>query len=329
MRDQGSSPAIDVLLATHNGERFVAEQILSVLAQTHVSLRVLVSDDCSCDNTLAIVDGIASADPRVEVVCRGRRHGSACANFMWLLRHTDADYVMPCDQDDVWLPHKVSTMLETMRAQERMTGVDTPTLVFSDMCVVDEDLEVLCASFERYSRIDASRTAFRHVLAQSVGSGNAMMANRALVRSVVRTPSAQPMIMHDWWMSLVAAAFGTIAHVDEATVLYRQHGANANGALRFSVGKRLSQPRDMWHRFALTVEQAASFEEVYGPSLSADDRATLRRYARIASEGTARRVLDLCASGAWKLGTRKAGQLFGALAWSRYGNGRPRAAAGR
>lgn len=310
-----SDPCVNVLMATHNGERFVAEQIDSVLEQTYPHFRLLVSDDCSSDSTLYIVRRFACLDSRVCLASCHRRFGSVSANFLWLLHHSRSDYALLCDQDDVWLPNKIDQTLRRMRELEELHGKDTPLLVFTDMQVVDAGLVPIASSFERYARIDATRTSFVQVLAQSVGSGNTMMANRALVELLAQTPEDQNMIMYDWWLSIVAAAFGALAHVPQKTLLYRQHDANVNGASRFSTFGWAFRFDDMRQSFSRTVLQAQSFESIYGEQLEECKRELLRRFAAIEEQFFPARIASLCATGAWKSGTRKVGQIVGAASW--------------
>ena len=136
-------------MATYNGSCFVGEQIESIQSQTYRNWRLLVSDDCSTDGTLDVVKRFACIDSRIQIISEGVKHGGAKENFFSLMRHSDSRYCMFCDQDDVWLPEKISNTFASMR---RLEGEyqDVPLLVFTDMKVVDGNLATIHESFERF-----------------------------------------------------------------------------------------------------------------------------------------------------------------------------------
>jgi len=156
----------------------------------------------------------------------------ACGNFGRLLQHSDADYVLLSDQDDVWLPGRISKPLARIKAVEQDLGADTPVLAHTDLVVADENLRTIARSFWSYRHLDPYRgIRLNQLLVQNVVTGCASMMNRALARLASPIP-ALGVPMHDWWLALVASAFGRIEVIPEATVLYRQHPTNHVGATR-------------------------------------------------------------------------------------------------
>ncbi|WP_137652799.1 glycosyltransferase family 2 protein [Bifidobacterium moukalabense] len=306
-----SAASVDILMATYNGEKYVGEQIESIQAQSFNNWRLLISDDCSSDDTLEIVKKYAEQDPRIIVVSQGKRYGSAKLNFMSLLTAADAPYVMFCDQDDVWLPKKIELTLAKMHELEHLSLERQPLLVFTDMKVVDKHLGIIADSFESYSNIDSSRVMFRQILAQSVGAGCTMMINRDLQEDISGYAPSNGIIMHDWWLTLVAAAFGQIGHVSVPTSLYRQHGNNAVAAKDFSLVDRITHMRRMIRNVNKTITQACCFDSIYGDVLRTDQKKTLSYYIKsYKGKNVFVRVISLIRSGCWKKGTRKIGQLI-------------------
>lgn len=233
VRSSDPPVAVDIVVATYNGAAHLRAQLDSLLAQTHSSWRALIRDDGSTDATLDVVrEYVARFPDRFELVVDGRRAGGAAANFGLLLERAAAPYVMCCDQDDVWLPDKVERFVRAMRFHEGVFGEDTPLLVHSDLQVVGADLAVLHPSFWAYQHLDpAWPERFGRALTQNVVTGCALMANRALLARALPVPPEA--VMHDWWLALVASAFGRVVALPEATVLYRQHGRNDVGAKRW------------------------------------------------------------------------------------------------
>ncbi len=310
-----SEPLIDILMATYNGERFVGEQIESIQAQTYKNWRLLISDDCSSDETLEVVRRYADADAdeRIRVVSEGVRYGGAKENFFALIAKSDAPYCMFCDQDDVWLPEKIEKTFDLMRELETQEGSDKPLLVFTDMKVVDGQLNVINESFERFSSIDPGRTKFPQVVAQSLGAGCTMMVNKCVCNLAMRIDSYDSVIMHDWWLCLVAAAFGRIGYLNEPTSLYRQHDFNEIGALEYSPVKRASHFDQMKKSVADTVRQARAFQEYFEGLLSPDDATSLSEFIAAGNTAGIAAIAHLARSCCWKKGLRKAGQIVVAI----------------
>ena len=305
-------PQVDILLATYNGERFVGVQIRSIQAQTYKNWRLLVSDDCSDDGTLDVVRGFAAEDNRIFVVSEGVRYGGAKDNFFALMNCSDAAYCMFCDQDDVWLSEKVEKSLSALRMLEGEYGADMPLLVFCDMKVVDEKLNVIHDSFERSSRFDPNRLSFKQLLAHNVAAGCCMLFNRPLLKICLCSDGKDAM-MHDWWVMLAASAFGQISYIDQALSLYRQHGGNEVGANEYSPFERAKNSDFLVSQFLLSTQQALAFGNTYGDVLS---QSHLKSLSYFAMSGQATnpfsRVEKLLLSGCWKSGARKLGQIFAA-----------------
>lgn len=248
---------VDILLATYNGERYLAEQIESLLAQTFDDWRVIARDDGSSDRTVRILEDYAARHPGRFVLIEDSDAGlGACGNFGRLMEHSTAHYVMFCDQDDVWLPWKIETLMTAMRELEAECGSDAPLLVHSDLRVVDEQLNPIASSFWVYQGGDPSfARSLPRLLAQNVITGCACLCNRRLVE--LSLPLPDDSLMHDWWIALVAAAIGRVETLRAVTVLYRQHGSNTLGAKRLGVlamlGRVLSDPVGAFYRTRRTL----------------------------------------------------------------------------
>ncbi|MEI7548294.1 MAG: glycosyltransferase, partial [Actinomycetota bacterium] len=125
---------VSVAMATYNGERWVAEQLLSILGQTRTPDQIVVCDDASTDGTLKVVDELAALHPSLIRVIRNTSNVGYILNFERAIEHTDGDIVLLSDQDDIWVPHKIETLL---------AGLDRSQadLAFSDVTVVDSQLQ--------------------------------------------------------------------------------------------------------------------------------------------------------------------------------------------
>jgi len=272
---------IEVLLGTHNGEKYLAEQIDSVLGQGNVELHVIARDDGSSDGTAGILDRYAREHAGRFALARSSGRLGSGGNFGVLLEESGAPYVALCDQDDVWKPHKLNTLLARMRALEHEFGKRTPLLVHSDLEVVDPALNCLARSFWAHGGIDPARCALRQILVKNTVTGCALLANRALVD--LARPMPPDAAMHDHWLALVASAFGRIDAIAESLVLYRQHGANVVGARRYGFSANLRRAVRECGRFDIDRprRQARVFFGRYAGMLNPEQRDLVDGFARL------------------------------------------------
>lgn len=219
---------IAILMATYNGERYLDEQIRSIIAQTCQDWHLYIHDDGSIDNTVGIIKEYVSQYPHQITLLDYPTQGGACLNFMSMLEQVDAPYYMFCDQDDVWLPQKIMTEYRTMKEIEKEQP-ETPIIVNSDLTVVDENLKCICHSFWEFSGINTHFLRnYADYAANNAVTGCTMLFNKAVKRVIKHT--YKEALMHDSWITLsVAAAKGTIDYIPQQLVLYRQHGNNTLG----------------------------------------------------------------------------------------------------
>lgn len=286
---------IDILLATYNGEKYLKQQLDSILAQNVDCWHLYIKDDCSVDSTLSIAKAYEARYPdKITVIDSACATGSAKANFLSLLKYSKSQYIMFCDQDDVWLPDKIKLALETMRQNESDTSL--PVLVHSDLTIVDERLSQIHASFFKFQGLNSKAIALNRLLVQNNITGCTVMINRSLL-DLAADADTDKILMHDWWFGLVASAFGKIAFVDKPTILYRQHASNQlgavnnrsiSGALKI-VLKRLNTKR----RVSITFSQAQHFFDIYAPRLDNESRELLERFLSIPKKPKLKRIFCL------------------------------------
>jgi rhamnosyltransferase len=220
--------SVIVLLAAYNGEKFIAEQIESIIQQTYKNWQLFIRDDLSSDDTLSIILKYQKADSRIQVIKDGLGNLKSCKNFSVLMNNVKGSdgYFMFADQDDVWLPNKIEDTLKEMTVLENKYGKEYPLLAYTNFTYVDEQLKVI-RSKKNFKANRIKDLSFTNILAQNPIYGCTMMFNKKLLEEVEYIPlSAEN---HDYWMALFASAFGKISYVDKKTILYRQHGKNISG----------------------------------------------------------------------------------------------------
>lgn len=222
-----------ILLATYNGEKYLSDQIQSIQRQTVSNWKLLVRDDGSQDKTRDILRKFAIKDKRIRYFYDEHGCLGTTRNFGLLLQAAlteGADAIFFCDQDDIWLHHKIARQLQSLQEMERQYPPGTPLLCYSDLEVVDENLHQIHPSFMRYEKLRHEAHNPLDVLStQNFITGCASVINRTLLEFA--TPIPNEIILHDWWLAICAAACGRIGYIDEQLVQYRQHSRNQIGAL--------------------------------------------------------------------------------------------------
>ncbi|HHY26991.1 MAG TPA: glycosyltransferase family 2 protein [Desulfitobacterium dehalogenans] len=305
---------ITILMGTYNGEKFITEQIESILCQTEDNWKLIIQDDCSTDAMVSILQSYVTNYPhKITLIQREFPSGSAKNNFISMLKFAKSEYIMTCDQDDIWLPSKIELTLKKMHESEGYYGKDKPLLVHTDLKIVDEKLEVIAESMFHYQSLDSKRDKFNNLLVQNIVTGCTIMFNRRLLEMVYSVPEES--IMHDWWFALVAAAFGKIGFVNEPTILYRQHSSNEVGAknansILYNI-KRLSNKEQTKLTIQSTYNQATSFLRLYEKELTEECLKIVNAYISIPDYGKLKRINILSESDFWKTGLmRKCGQIL-------------------
>lgn len=218
---------INILMATYNGEAFLAEQIKSIQAQTVEDWQLLIRDDGSSDKTREIISDFVQQDKRIQFInAHETTNYGVIKSFYTLLKYETADYYCFSDQDDVWLPNKLEIVLTEATQHNR----DIPLLVYTDLKVVDRNLDIISDSMIR-SQSHHANTSLRQELTENTVTGGTMLINHALAESWNQT---EGILMHDWYLALLAAALGKLIYIDVPTELYRQHDSNVLGARTWS-----------------------------------------------------------------------------------------------
>ena len=281
-----STDKIAILMATYNGEKYICQQIDSILSQTCKDWELYIHDDGSTDNTIAAVESYVEKYPDKIHLIDGKSTGGAKYNFFYLFGQVEAPYYMTCDQDDVWLDKKIGLTYDKMLTIENKA--DVPCLVYTELRVVDSELNTIADTMSGYQSLDCHKRTINQFILQNSVTGCTMMINRALRDKMLHITDIDNTIMHDWWAALVAAQFGKTAFIDEPTILYRQHGDNSLGALGINklsyIVRRVWQKKQIQESMRLGRLQAREFAKTY--NLPADSLAV--RYAAL--EGKSRLV---------------------------------------
>lgn len=198
--------SISVCMTTYNGEKYIKEQLDSILCQLEEDDEVIISDDSSTDQTINIIKSYN--DKRIKLF-EEQKFFSPTYNFENSLKYATKDFIFLSDQDDVWLSSKVETVLKYLKEYD---------LVVSDCIVVDEDLKVLDESF--FGLVNSGNGFFKNFV-KNTYIGCCMAFRRSVLEYILPFPSK--IAMHDIWIGLSTEMKGTVFFLKEPQILYRRH----------------------------------------------------------------------------------------------------------
>ena len=280
-----------ILMSTYNGGQYLRRQLDSVLRQTVANFILLIRDDGSSDDTLEIL--AQYHDPRIQLVA-GENLGPSGSFFALLeqARQLDADYVFFCDQDDIWLDNKLEILLREIQP------ISGPALVFSDFAMIDGEDNITGDSYTAMAglRIPQDENFFPKLLAQPYIFGCASVLNKALLALIQNPPAG--IEMYDCWIGLVAALFGTVKYLPQATIQHRFHSSNATGQAGMNAfSTRLRRVTRQFQKQVantqLRLHQAQLLLNRYADRLSPEETQMLSCLAEASRSGGFRAVRTL------------------------------------
>jgi rhamnosyltransferase len=236
MIDQRPTLCFAIVLCTHNGERYIGEQLDSIALQTYSTFVVFINDWGSSDRTLEIVSEFAKAHPRMVVVQSHSEAPGPCESYLESLKlvpyPTNFDYFLFCDQDDFWLPCKLERLAETILE----TAAD---LITHDVEIVDSDLQKVHDSFYRASKY--FNPPYAHSISRIIANpvpGMSMCFSKQVAIAIIKLEISvySSIIMHDWLVLLIVISneYKSV-FINERLVKYRQHNSNIMGFGKRSV----------------------------------------------------------------------------------------------
>lgn len=205
---------ISVCMATYNGEKYLREQVDSILVQLGKDDELVVSDDDSTDNTLNILNSYN--DSRIKVFLNTSNHG-VNGNFENALRKSKGDYIFLSDQDDVWLPGKVEKCIDALHNYD---------CVVHDCYITDSNLIITAESI--FKEINASPGLFHNIIKNGY-TGCCMAFSRNILKKTLPFPKYKS-FYHDQWIGLNAEFHYTCHFIDTRLILFRRHNYNSSSA---------------------------------------------------------------------------------------------------
>lgn len=202
---------ISVCMATYNGEKYIKEQLESILCQLNKNDELIISDDSSTDHTVNITK---SCDDKRIKLFENQRFKSPIFNFENALKHATGEIIILADQDDIWEPNKIEIIKRYIQEYD---------LVLSDAFIIDKYGNILQDSFYK---LNSSKSGFIKNIIKNSYLGCTMAFNKKILDKSLPFPNDLP--MHDWWIGLIGEMYGKTYFIEDKLISYRRHGNNVS-----------------------------------------------------------------------------------------------------
>ena len=266
---------ISVAMAVYNGEAYLKQQLDSLLQQQYPATEIIILDDCSTDDSANIIQQFVSPNIPIHYY-KNEVNKGPLYTFRKLVSYCTGDYIAFCDQDDIWLPNKLDICMQQMQ----LLPTQLPAVVFTDLSLINNNNQIIQASFWKYYGIYPQQTSFANVLFNNVITGCSTLINKAMAQEINRMPDEA--ILHDHWIALIAYSFGQFYSLDTPTVLYRAHNNSVTQKAKLSLQSRFFNTVKSNPDFLKHIQQARAFKQLYNNRLKPQQQQTLRYFTGLA-----------------------------------------------
>ena len=266
------NPKLCILLASYNGEKYISEQLDSIINQTYKNWELIIRDDGSKDETVTILNKYEKKDERIKVLRDDKGNLGFLKNFEELLYNAKEEFVLFSDQDDFWLKNKLEKFVEKIRNLDEKV-LSKPLLVHCNSLVCDEKLEIIKEKFidSKIAKKNNSNIYFFEYIVQ----GSTSMVNKKMIRESL--PFLKSVTLHDRYFHLLSQFLGTRVFIDESLVKYRQHERNEIGANR-SIIKNIMSKKYFYVEDRKLIEE---IKEKYIKCLRKRDLNDIEKYLEV------------------------------------------------
>jgi glycosyltransferase involved in cell wall biosynthesis len=276
-------PDISIVLAVYNGEKFLREQIDSILRQKDVLIKeFIIVNDCSIDGSMDILVAYRNQYSFIELLDNKSNIGPV-GSFIKGAKRVTAAYTAFADQDDIWLDNKLSLSLQLIK---EIDNDNKPAVVFTDLQLISEDGKDIGSSFWELYKIRPAENDFFTVLFGNIITGCTMVINRQMLDEFIHMPLTVQ--MHDHWIALIAFSFGKFNCSANKTILYRVHDNSVTNKNGVTLSQTMSNFFDAWFNKKSVflkgyIQQGKLFKLHYGDRLDNKLSTKLDRFIRLES----------------------------------------------
>ena len=270
------NPEIEILMATYNGEKYVKEQIDSIIHQTYENWKLLIRDDNSTDKTLEILKEYEKKDKRIKVIEDKKGNLGFVKNFEELLIYSNKEWVMFSDQDDYWLENKIEKYVSILNSNPNDI-LKKPILIHSNSFICNDNLEIIKKEFIN-SNIASKYNEDSYYFFYFV-QGSTVLINRVMIDLAL--PFSKNVTVHDRYLHLLAEFLGKRIFINESLIKYRQHSNNKIGAKGSSIISKILKKRYFHNE---DRELILEIQNKYTEKLEIEKRKKIEKYLEITND---------------------------------------------
>ncbi|PQL92484.1 glycosyltransferase family 2 protein [Apibacter adventoris] len=264
--------SISLVLATYNGEKYILEQLDSIMNQELLPNEIIIIDDCSTDRTYSILESYNFKEIKVQII-KNEKNVGPITNFKRGINLATSDFIALCDQDDIWLPNKLKLSLNAIL---KLDFNNIPCAIFTDLRLIDEHNKLIANSLHSKWNIDPSKFDFFLILTSNVVTGCTLLFNKLMQSEIQSMP--EDILMHDYWIALIGYSIGQIKYVKQETVLYRSHNDSVTSKKQSSFIMKMRDFREVNQK---QYEQLRKFMKQYKFCLRIEDREIVTKYLKM------------------------------------------------
>jgi glycosyltransferase involved in cell wall biosynthesis len=281
---------ISVAIATYNGGKFLNEQLISLVNQTHKPKEIIIIDDFSTDSTVQIIEKFIIAFPFIQLFINNENKGPV-KTFEIAISKCVGNYIALCDQDDVWELDKLEVSLKELKSIE---DVDKPSMVFTDLKMMDSKGNLTGQTFWETQGLNPGKMDFYRTLFLNSVTGCAVVFNKKMKDELVEIPVG--IEMHDYWMALIALGIGKLKPLYVPTVKYRSHENSVTIKDVISYSHRIKKFKNLLFGtdeayMRSNFEQAKLFLDLYGERLDGQTKKQLDYFVSLQKKSSLYRLL--------------------------------------
>jgi Glycosyltransferases involved in cell wall biogenesis len=270
------NPEIEILMATYNGEKYVREQIDSIIHQTYENWKLLIRDDNSTDKTLEILKEYEKKDKRIKVIEDKKGNLGFVKNFEELLNYSNKEWIMFSDQDDYWLENKIEKYVTILNSNPKDI-LKKPILIHSNSFICNDNLEIIKKEFIN-SNIASKYNEDSYYFFYFV-QGSTVLINRAMIDLAL--PFSKNVTVHDRYFHLLAEFLGKRIFINESLIKYRQHSNNKIGAKGSSIISKILKKRYFHNE---DRELILEIKNKYTEKLEIEKRKKIEKYLEVTND---------------------------------------------
>ena len=266
------NPKLCILLASYNGEKYISEQLDSIINQTYKNWELIIRDDGSKDETVTILNKYEKKDERIKILRDDKGNLGFLKNFEELLFNAKEEFVLFSDQDDFWLKNKLEKFVEKIRDLDEKV-LSKPLLIHCNSLVCDDKLEIIKEEFidsKIAKKTNSNIYFFEYIVQGSTARGNKKMIRESL-------PFLKSVTLHDRYFHLLSQFLGTRIFIDESLIKYRQHERNAIGASK-SILKKIMNKKYFYVEDRKLIEE---IKKTYNKRLRKKDLNDIEKYLEV------------------------------------------------